>query len=177
MPSSLAYALKELGAAATTGVLHMLADAAFLFSSVQPIALAFLEEEFSIVSFVKSVPESELDDVAWSVVLLNSIQCLPPQQGVISLFTHHVPSIRWMAVLCMARYLRLSAPEVQAFTQRALSGAHVRFQCESGLQQRERNLQVCFPKVDCFAPRRIPLGVGMILDWFVLCCTAGLLAP
>lgn len=143
MPSCLAHALKDLKSAANTAVLHTLADSAFLFTSVHPIVMAFLEREFSIVEFVQNTPLSELEEVARSLVILNSLQCLPRQQGVTSLLSHQAPSIRWMAVLCMARYLHLSAPELQTMTVRASPDSHTRFQCESGLQQRQRNLQVC----------------------------------
>ena len=138
MPSSLAHALKELGSGVVpVGVLHMLADAAFLFSSVRPVVLEFLKTRLAIVECVERSPHAELDEVVRSVVLLNSLQCLPPQE-VLPLFSHEAPSVRWMAVLCMARDLRLSAPEVQAFTQRALPDANARFECESGLQKRQR---------------------------------------
>lgn len=143
MPGSLAHALKELGSGeAPVGVLHLLADAAFLFSSFRPVVLAFLEEKLPIVECVKRAPHTELAEVVRSVVLLNSLRCLPPQ-AMLSLLVHPVTSVRWMAVSCMARELRLSAPEVHAFTQRALPDADARFECECSLQQRQRHLQVC----------------------------------
>lgn len=150
MPSCLVHAFEQLRSGRTTMTareLHVLADAAFLFTSARPIVETFLEQELTILELVNNTPEPELNEVARSIVLLSSIQCLPRTPEAMVLFKHEVPSIRWMSVSCMAEYLSLSVPEVETLTDHAVPSASMRFACESGLQRRQRQLQVCQPVV------------------------------